>query len=190
MCLLGSGARVIARRGGANAADEGRPLDFPQCFSDHYSNLAGFAYRMLGCRESAEDAAQEAFLRLARKGDARLEGEAARRWLFVVTRNLCMSQLRKRGREVSLETAPEQKSGLPTPREEALARERERLVREALGRLAPPLREVVALREYEEMSYAEIAEVAGCSVGAVRSRLSRAREELREILKPLLEEKK
>lgn len=170
--------------------DWGRPLDFQRCFSQHYSGLFRFAFRMLGSRESAEDVAQEAFLRLARGGEPHLEGEGARRWLFVVARNLCLSRLRRRGREVSLEVFPEQASSRPGPADAALAEERRGLVREAVARLAPPLREILVLREYEEMSYAEIADVTGCSLGTVRSRLSRARRKLRESLEPLLEEKR
>ena len=79
-------------------------------------------------------------------------------------------------------------SSKPGPRETALAEERARLVREAVGQLPPPLREVIVLREYEEMPYDEIAEVTGCSVGTVRSRLFRARESLRKKLESLLEE--
>lgn len=156
----------------------------------HFKDLYRFAYRLLGRAELAEEVAQEALARLA-GGRCVLEGEAARRWLFVVTRNLCLSHLRLSARhpEISLENAAEAHSGDPSPAEAAIAGERARLVAEAVAALPDAMREVIVLREYEAMDYAQIAEVIGCPLGTVKTRLSRAREELRKRLAPHLEVK-
>ena len=196
--------------------------DVSQSFSRHYEDLYRFAFRLLGSRDGAEDAVQEAFLRLAgqcaaacevgpvaardrrsaRPGHVEKDGvgasfsggeEAVRRWLFVVVRNLCVSRLRREAarRAVPLDDRREREIGSrnPDPAQAAVAGERGRWVAEAVASLSPEMREAVILREYEGMSYVEIADIAGCSVGTVRSRLARARDKLRELLRPLLEEK-
>lgn len=159
-------------------------------FERHYPDVYRFACRMLGNCDAAEDVAQEAMLRMARNCSKRLEGESARRWIFVVARNLCVSRLRRAARhpEVPLEACPEARSKGPNPAESAAASERSRLIRDAIAQLPVAMREVVVLREYEDMDYAQIAEIIGCSLGTVKSRLARAREKLRRRLQPLLEE--
>lgn len=159
-------------------------------FHRHYQDVFRFAYRMLGRSESAEDVAQEALLRMARNRSKQLEGESARRWLFVVARNLCLSHLRHSTRhpEVPLDAVRETQSPTPNPADAAVANERSTLIKNAVTQLPPAMREVVTLREYEDMNYAQIAEIVGCSLGTVKSRLARAREELRRRLQPLLEE--
>lgn len=156
----------------------------------HYADLYRFAYRMTGSRERAEDAAQEAFLRFARDG-AWWDGadESARRWLFVVTRNLCIGQLRRDAREnsVPLDKTAELPAPGPGPSEMGEAAERREWVAQAVQELPAAMREVVILREYERLSYIEIASITGCAVGTVKSRLARARETLRGRLAKHLE---
>lgn len=154
----------------------------------HYSDLYRFAWRMLGGAEEARDVVQEACLRLVREARTRLEDNQARRWLFVVVRNLCISRLRERPRTLALDDYPEPASPRPGPAEAMLAAERSRLVRRAVAALPPHLREVVILREYEDLDYARIAEITGTAPGTIKSRLARAREQLRRELAPLLKE--
>jgi len=165
-------------------------MDFWTDFSQHYSDLYRFAYRLLGRSAAAEDVVQETFLRTARNHAKQLEGEPARRWLFVVARNLCVSHMRRvvRHREVPLDAGPETRSQRPNPREAVAAGERAEFVENAVAQLPPAMREVVVLREYEGMDYAQIADIVGCSLGMVKSRLARAREQLRVLLEPLLED--
>lgn len=155
--------------------------------AEHFKALHRFAARMLGRADLAEEVAQEALLRLAGSGLA-LQGESARRWLFVVARNLCLSHLRHASRfpEVPLNDFDKASAG-PNPAQAALLEERRRLVAEAVAALPPPMREVIVLREFEELDYAQIAEATGCNLGTVKSRLARAREELRKRLAPMLE---
>ena len=155
-----------------------------------HADLFRFAYRMTQNREEAEDMVQEAFLRMARDGARMLDGEAARRWLFVVVRNLCLEHFRKAGRWPRANGAGilEDQAGPETAEEHGSDRERAEWVRKAIAALAPPWREVILLREYHGMAYAEMAEVLGCSEGTVKSRLARARGALKECLEPAWEE--
>ena len=159
-------------------------------FRQQYEDLFRFAYRMLGSHESAEDVAQESFLRLAQNGLERRQGERPRRWLFVVARNLCWDRLRSHTRhgEVPLDECAEPPCPTPGPEEAMHKRELSALVEKAVVQLPPPLREVIVLREYEEMDYAQIASLTESSLGSVKSRLARAREAIRKQLEPILEE--
>ena len=165
-------------------------MDFWTDFAQHYTDLYRFAYRLLGRSTAAEDVVQETFLRAARNHAKLLEGEPARRWLFVVARNLCVSHMRHAARhpEVPLDAGPETRSQWPNPAEAVDASERAGFVKDAVAQLPPAMREVVVLREYEGMDYAQIADIVGCSLGTVKSRLARARAQLRERLEPMLED--
>lgn len=133
------------------------------------------AYARTGNRQDAEDLMQEVFLCLLRKGPDRFRDQNhAKAWLLRVTiqraNNLYRSACRRR--EVPLEAAAEIKSTDP----EALG------AVEAVQALPPKLRLVTHLFYYEGLSVAEIARTLGVSQGAVKTRLSRAREKLRYIL--------
>ncbi|MBN2312017.1 MAG: RNA polymerase sigma factor [Candidatus Hydrogenedentes bacterium] len=165
------------------------PADAIQAALANYPDIYVFARRMVGNADSALDVTQEAFLRLARDGVATKGAEQARRWLFVVARNLCFGRLRRQARRRSAGSEPLETLASPHagPAESGHAEERRQWVMRAVESLPPHMREVVILREYEGLSYAEIAGVAGCSEGTVKSRLARAREALRERLAPFLE---
>ncbi len=143
---------------------------------------------MTGSHESAEDVVQESFLRLAHKNPLLPDRESTRRWLFVVARNLCTSKLRKRKRnpQVGYDDLRDL-SVNGTPMESAVDEERAEWIRRAVMDLPVVLREVLILREYEELSYMQIAEILGCPVGTVKSRIAAARQHLQKLLRPLLE---
>lgn len=167
--------------GGTNVDSPSREL------LQSYRDTFRFVYRMLGHRQEAEDVVQEAFLRLAREEDARLCGLAARRWVFVVARNLSIGRLRHRARHPEAPLPESALSPTRTPSEVGEANEIAQHIREAILSLPLDLREAVILREYERLSYEEIALLQGCAVGTVKSRLARAREALRGLLRPLVE---
>jgi RNA polymerase sigma-70 factor (ECF subfamily) len=160
-------------------------------YRQDYAALYRYAYRMLGGdAEQAADMVQEACLRLVRDMRQKKVPGETRRWLFVVVRNLCLSQLRHgaRWREQSLEGTEELHARGLDPASAFQAGERSRFVAEAVARLPLEFREVLILREYEALSYQEIAEVMDLPLGTVRGRLSRAREALRQSLRPIWEE--
>ncbi len=161
-------------------------------FARNRADLYRFAYRMLHTPESAEECTQEAFLRLAQSADFAESSsghETVRRWLFVVVRNLCISRLRRetRGHAALSSIADAAYDGPEMPSEVGQSTERREWVARAVRALPPGQREVVVLREYQGMSYAEIAAIIGCTEGTVKSRLARGRETLRRRLAPLWE---
>jgi RNA polymerase sigma-70 factor (ECF subfamily) len=132
----------------------------------------------------AEDMVQEAYLRAFRSFDT-FQGSAGRAWLLAVVRNTCFTWLRKKGEQPTQEF-DEQMPGAADPSPDA---ESTLLNQAALGSLndcleALPLefREVIILRELEELSYKEIADIARVPVGTVMSRLARARKRLQQCL--------
>jgi RNA polymerase sigma-70 factor, ECF subfamily len=138
----------------------------------------------------AEDVVQEAFVRAMRYFD-RMKGSEARPWLLAIVRNTCYSWLEKNrpADMVALDDAGALASDIETvghasgteanPEVILLQSANRKLVNQALEELPVGFREVIVMREIEDMSYKEIAAVAGIPMGTVMSRLSRARELLK-----------
>lgn len=147
--------------------------------------LVNLAYRVLGDRDEAMDAVQEAYLQAYRafhtfRGDAQ-----PYTWLCRITLNECARRGRKkttrRTREVDLEVLREKGVEPAADAPEHAAVERGKtvsVVRAVVENLPSPYREAVVLRYFEDMSYEEIANVWGCSLGTVKSRLARAHAKL------------
>lgn len=143
-----------------------------------------FARRMLGEPEAAIDLVQEVFLRLHERRGQLDRPECFRSWLFAAARHRCLTELRRSRRWEPIEAAATEKLlVLPTadPREEEEELER---LRRALGSLRIEFREVLILREYQELSYREIAEITESSESAVKSRLFKARQALHAAYAP------
>ncbi len=163
-------------------------MDIWKNFNSYYADLYCFARRMLFSHEKAEDIAQETILRFVRDKSGRLNGEPARKWLFVVARNLCISDLRSssKNREIPIENH-ERASG-SDPSVDILEDERNKKIEQALSQLSDDMREIIILREYEGMNYREISGIINCPAGTVKSRLARARTELQKLLAPFMED--
>ncbi|HXI11369.1 MAG TPA: RNA polymerase sigma factor [Thermoanaerobaculia bacterium] len=155
-----------------------------EIFERYSTRIYNFAYRFLRNSEAAEDATQEVFVKMLKHaqqfhGDAKLST-----WLFSITANLCRDHLRKadnkpkEGDDV-LVTLP---SGTRAPDAELEAKQNEQRVQLALDSLTPEQREAILLSRYQGLSYAEIAQIAGCSEGAVKTRVFRAMETLKKVL--------
>jgi len=146
-----------------------------------------FCQRMTGSLEDAEDLAQEAFVRLHRHLH-RLEPRARfSTVLFGIARNLTLNHVRNmnrrgRGRNEPLDERPLRDETRPAPDAAARVGEIEAALAEGIAQLSPDHREVLLLREVEGMDYDEIAAVLKCRKGTVKSRLARAREQLRQRL--------
>lgn len=147
-----------------------RPVDWEELVTQNEARLYRAALAILGHRQEAEDAVQDAFVRYLEKAPADLENPSA--WLMRVLVNGCKSRLRLAWRRVG--PLPD---ALPVPGPE----EREEL--EELFSLPAEDRAVIHLYYYEGYSTDELARMLGCRPGTVRSRLSRARERLRKLLK-------
>jgi RNA polymerase sigma-70 factor (ECF subfamily) len=160
------------------ACQNGDRVAFRGLFEAYRKRVYATARHILGSDAGAKDAAQQVFLtvwkHLAR---FRSEGEFAP-WLYRVVVNTCLSERRRLGRFADRE--PEEGATSAPQEHRVLARE----VEAALGRLSPKLRVALVLRHVEGLSYEEIAEVLGCSLGTVASRLSRGQQALGKLLGP------
>lgn len=158
--------------------------EFREAFRVHKDVLYRFAYRMTGSRPLAEDVVQEAYLALWRKPGAYdpQRGEV-RAFLLGIARNLILKRWRDERPHEELEA-----DSSICPPVDLPAGERAAFVAKAIGLLPPLQRETLILAEYEEMSLDEIARATGAELAATKSRLHRARENLRRMLAPLWEE--
>ena len=156
----------------------------------HLDAAYNLARWLLRNDQAAEDAVQDAALRALRYIDS-LRGADARPWLLGIVRNTCfsaMERVRSAPQQVDFDEAEyeaalaERAPRANDPVAELQRRNAQREVDAAIRALSPPLREVIVLREFEDLDYAQIAQIAGVPIGTVMSRLARAREKLRGIL--------
>jgi RNA polymerase sigma-70 factor (ECF subfamily) len=165
-------------------------------FDEHHASVYRFAWRLTGSVADAEDAVQEAFLGLLRPGCAfDPERSSIRTYLFGAVRNQCLKRLRQgrplpdgRGSVSGVHQTQDREceradvSDARTPESELLRGELEDAVAAAIAALPETQREVLILAHYERLSLAEIAGITELEIGAVKSRLQRARATLRETL--------
>ena len=148
--------------------------------------------------EEVQDVAQEAFLK-AWRALPRFRGDSAfYTWMYRIAVNTAKNHLVSLGRRPPASdvdaTEAEQYSGadglreLGTPESEVLSQEMEAAIRKVIEELPRELRTAVTLREFEGLSYEDIAAVMECPVGTVRSRIFRAREAIDEVVRPMLEQ--
>ena len=158
---------------------------FGQVLLPHLDAAYNLARWLTRNDHDAEDLVQAAYLR-ALKFFGGFHGANSRAWLLTIVRNACYTWLHKkqaRGPAVAFEEEIHSAgSDALDPQISLLSEDQRRTVRRAVEELPPELREVVVLRELEGLSYKEIATIAGIPLGTVMSRLSRARERLRESL--------
>jgi len=165
----------------------------------YQSRVLGLAYRYIGDRGSAEDLAQEAFLRVY-KARERYEPRAKfSTWLYRIVVNLCLNEIRwRKGRpSMSLAVATETSSNLnldvtdqnePEPIETIQDAEMADTIRAIIGTLPENQRLAILLNKYQGLSYQEVADSMDLSVMAVKSLLTRARVKIKEKLAPYLRE--
>ena len=158
---------------------------FEEQISPHLRSAYNLAKWLTRNHEDAEDVVQEAFLR-AFSAFENLRGSDAKAWLLTIVRNTCLTWL-KRNRNatamIALQDQVEDPSEpSPDPEEMLFISIDREQVRRALEQLPLEFREVVVLREFEGLSYKEIAATVGVPLGTVMSRLSRGREWLRRLL--------
>jgi RNA polymerase sigma-70 factor (ECF subfamily) len=155
----------------------------------HQDAVFGLCLRMLGSTHAAEDVTQEAFLSAYRSIE-RCRGDVFRAWLLRIAANACTDELRRRRRrpQVSLDDHSGEASPLDlpdpseSPEERAVRSELSRHIQSGLASLPPDQRAAVVLRDVQGLSYEEIAQVLRLSPGTVKSRISRGRARLRNVL--------
>ncbi|HEX5885359.1 MAG TPA: RNA polymerase sigma factor [Pyrinomonadaceae bacterium] len=171
-------------------AGEGDQAAFLDLYDRYREPIFRFAYRLLGSVEIAEDVTHDCFLSLIRKPENFRPGRASlKTYLYAAARNLAMKHFRNQGRETGLDEVSEEPKDSPKrgPLRRLLDEELATQVREAVFSLPPLQREALILFEYEGLSLNEIAEIAGTDTGAIKARLYRAREGLKRILQPYMD---
>jgi RNA polymerase sigma-70 factor (ECF subfamily) len=165
---------------------EGDAAAFEDLVALTQARVLGAAWRLLGDRDQARDAAQEVFLRVFRSLHTFRPGENFQAWLYRITANVCFDHLRKRGPAMG---ATEDLDALPQDAgaEEAVLLEQRRvLLQRALGTLTPAERSALVLRDLEGLSTEEVARALGVRPVTVRSQISNARTKLNAFCARLL----
>ena len=165
-----------ARRGDADA--------FEQLVIAYRDQVFRLALRMCGNEADADEAAQEAFLSAWKalpnfRGDSRFST-----WLYQLTSHAAIDLLRREKRQIAAEDITEVSVSDPgpSPQQQAERSETRQAVRDAMGQLSPEYRQIVVLRFLQELSYEEIGAVLKLPPGTVKSRLNRAKAQLKDIL--------
>jgi RNA polymerase sigma-70 factor (ECF subfamily) len=167
-------------------ARRGEEAAFLLLYERFRKGVFGFAYRLLGSQAAAEDIMHDCFASVIANLH-RFDSQRAslRTYLYAAARNLARKHLRDPDNASPAEV-PEDLETESGPLDDLLGSELRDVVRTAIGRLPPLQREVVLLCEYEELTLAEIAAVVNAEVGTVKTRLHRARSNLRRMLGPYL----
>ncbi|MBV8208797.1 MAG: sigma-70 family RNA polymerase sigma factor [Burkholderiaceae bacterium] len=164
--------------------DRGRR--FEQVVVPHLGAAYNFARWLTRNDHDAQDIVQDAALRALRFLDG-LRGDEARPWLLGIVRNAAWTwlQANRPAELTALEEGADEIAAPPSdqPETSAIRRAEARLLSEAIAALPPALREVIVLRELEDLAYRQIAQIAGIPIGTVMSRLARARRLLSQSVK-------
>jgi RNA polymerase sigma-70 factor (ECF subfamily) len=176
-----------------DAAQRGDVESFNALVRLYEGRVYNLCYRMMGDADSAADAAQDAFLS-AFRNLRKFRGGSFRSWMLRIATNACYDMLRIRKRRpttsLDLDTDDEEDSSPlqiadkgETPDDFALRHELSAAIHQAIGQLPDDQRIVLILSDIQGLAYDEIAEVTNANLGTVKSRLSRGRARLREVLK-------
>ncbi len=173
----------------AKSGDDGA---FSELMRRHYKGVVNFAYRFTRALETSEDLAQEVFLRVYRSREKYKPEAKFTTWLYKIASNVCLTYVsRQKKGGVSLDdpdanTGDVDESKDPKADEMLYRKEIKEAVMSALESLPEREKIAIMLCKYEGFSYEEVAEVIGCSVGAVKSYVHRGRMKLITLLEPHL----
>lgn len=176
---------------------EGREDAFEELVRRYQGKIVNLIQRFISDRERAKELSQEVFLRVfVHRKRYRRSGRFST-WIYTIAVNLAKNEIRRRVRlrgqmsldsllEMTGDSAPFFADERPKPDRTTHQREVERIVTAAISTLPPKYREVLILRDIQQLSYEEIEQVLGIPGGTVRSRINRARQALKERLDPIL----
>jgi RNA polymerase sigma-70 factor, ECF subfamily len=175
-----------------NRLRAGDSAAFDQLYAEYHRLVYGLAYRFFGEREEAADVTQEVYLSIFRHVRSFSGASALRTWIYRITVNTCLNRnrwwtRRKQQSMVPLKEAsedrgrpwPELRDPHASPEESAMRLEQGQQIQRMLNQLPKQQRAALILRDIEGLSYDEIAETMGISLGTVKSRISRGREQMR-----------
>jgi RNA polymerase sigma-70 factor (ECF subfamily) len=178
----------------------GRKAAFDELVLKHQSRIFNLCYWYLGDEQEANDSAQETFVKAYRSLRSFRFESALSTWLYRIAVNTCKNKLksssyRHRAKAVPIGNPGERGDGSavldiqdakPSPLKVLEKKERIRLIKAAIDSLALEHKEVVSLRDIQGLAYEDIAQITGLNLGTVKSRLARARLELREKLRDVI----
>ena len=157
--------------------------------AEHERKMYAVALRMCGNREDAQDCLQESMLRIYRSIGSFKGQSSFGTWVYRITMNTCLDELRKRKSRQSasldnlVESGFSPTDGVNTPEKQAVNSEQRRVLNTAIQSLPEEMRSAIVLRDIQGFTYDEIAEMQDANIGTIKSRISRAREKLRQILR-------
>lgn len=172
----------------AASGDDGA---FEKLVLAHQKQVYNLCLRMSGNEQDAYDLSQEAFIKAWRGLSQYQFGAEFSTWLYRLTRNVCIDHLRRVKRQPSVPLETEQDGEVlemplpdsaPGPEERVLHEEKQRILSDAMQALPEEQREILVLRVVNDLPYEKIAEILGIQLGTVKSRLARARLQLKKIL--------
>ncbi len=165
----------------------GEAKAFTQLYEQYKTRLYSYCLRLLRNSRAAEDAVQETFVKVHAGCNSVRSFQSLRAWIFTIARNEAFGILRRA--KIDLVEEDGQVWETETPLELLIRSEVKDIVQHFLGELKPEYREVLILREYENLSYAELASITSSTESAVKSRLFKARKALVKKLQPFFEER-
>jgi RNA polymerase sigma factor (sigma-70 family) len=174
--------------GNGSDANQDKARRFRDAALPHLDDVYTLARYLLHDVDDADDAVQECYLRALRYFDT-FRGTEIKPWLFAILRNVCRGEFARRSHATLAmdDTTDDTEDAVPLWQEEQASPETEMLhqrdteaIRRLVAELPDPFREAIVLREVNELSYSEIADVVGVPIGTVMSRLARARSMLRK----------
>lgn len=154
---------------------------FAELYNRHSPRIYAYCRRFLGDKEEAKDIFQETFVRFFQSADKERIMTNVPAFLLRIARNLCINAKRKETPSISFEDYMYVQQENKNDNDELLS-----MIKMALEILPDEFREVFVLREYEGLSYSEIAELTNSSLPTVKVRIFRAKQKIREILQPYL----
>lgn len=161
----------------------GDPDALGECYEQYKRMVYGFCLKVLHDSALAEDATQNTFLKIRDRIDGLKDPLALRSWIIRIAHNEALQSLRRENWYSGDTTEEEQTAANESPAESAERVEENQIVDLLLARLSPEYREVLVLREYLDFSYAQIADVTGDSLSAVKSKIHKARRRLTELFR-------
>jgi RNA polymerase sigma-70 factor, ECF subfamily len=169
-------AGIVAR------AQQGNHAAFRRIVRHYDDRLRALAYRLLEDRDAMDDALQEAYVKAFRSLNSFKGNSSLGTWLYRITYNSCIDELRRRERVIPLTTGDGEELQIPSPPDAIGAADTRADLASAMSALPPDQRAAVMLVDAEGFSYDEASKVLGIPPGTVASRISRARAALREAL--------
>ncbi len=169
---------------------------FEAIVSRYKNPLFNFVFRFLGDRDATSDVVQETFIKVYRNKDSYKTFAKFSTWIYTIAGNLAKTELqrRKRKNQISINSWGEDEEtmdlpdGGPLPDRLVDSGIKNKMIQEALLKLPEVYREMIILRDIQEMSYEEIAEMMDISIGTVKSRINRGRAQLQDLLRDIFKE--